>query len=63
MATARRGALITVGAIALGVIYAVVAFEYDWWLPTAAMFFGPAIVGGLLFTAAGIIAAMDAADG
>jgi len=53
------GGLITVAATTLAVIYAVTAFEHDDWLPTAAMFFGPAIVGGLLFLAAGVIAARD----
>jgi hypothetical protein len=50
------GALMTTAATGLGVFYAVTAFENSWWLPTAAMFFLPAIIGGLLFLAAGVAA-------
>jgi hypothetical protein len=55
------GALMTIAASGLGVIFAVTAFELSWWLPTAAMFFLPAIIGGLLFLAAGIVAKRQSA--
>ncbi len=50
------GALITIAATVLAVIYAVTTVEQAWWLPTVAMFFVPAVVGGALFAAAGVIA-------
>jgi hypothetical protein len=55
------GALMTIAATGLGVFYAVTAFEHSWWLPTAAMFFLPAIIGGLLFLSAGIVARRQSA--
>jgi hypothetical protein len=55
------GALMTIAATGLGLLYAITAFEHSWWLPTAAMLFLPAIIGGLLFLAAGIVARRQAA--
>ena len=56
------GVLIAVAGTALGVIFAVATLENAGWLPTIVLFFGPAVVGGLLFAAAGVVAARSAVD-
>jgi hypothetical protein len=53
------GALITIVGTGLAVVYAVTAFEHDFWLTTALIFFGPAVVGGLLLMASAVLAGSD----
>lgn len=54
------GPLITLVGTGLAIVYALTGLDNAWWLPTMAMFVAPAVVGGLLFTAAGIVAHLTA---